>query len=71
MAERMGVTRMTVAKIERGEPNTSTGNYAIALYIFGKADELEMLMDRTNDSIGLDLIHLMDEKLPKRIRVPK
>ena len=38
MAERMGVTRVTVAKIERGEPNTSMGNYAMALYILGKAD---------------------------------
>ena len=68
MAERMGVTRVTVAKIERGEPNTSMGNYAMALYILGKADELEMLMDRTRDSLGLDL---MDEKLPKRVRVSK
>ncbi|PTQ87296.1 helix-turn-helix protein [Nitrosomonas ureae] len=68
MAERMGVTRVTVAKIERGEPNTSMGNYAMALYILGKADELEMLMDRTHDSLGLDL---MDEKLPKRVRVSK
>ena len=56
MAERMGVTRVTVAKIERGEPNTSMGNYVMALYILGKADELEMLMDRTHDSLGLDLI---------------
>ena len=68
MAERMGVTRVTVAKIERGEPNTSMSNYAMALYILGKADELEMLMDRTRDSLGLDL---MDEKLPKRVRVSK
>ena len=68
MAERMGVTRVTVAKIERGEPNTSMGNYAMALYILGKADELEMLMDRTHDSLGLDL---MDEMLPKRVRVSK
>ena len=68
MAERMGVTRVTVAKIERGEPNTSMGNYAMALYILGKADELEMLMDRAHDSLGLDL---MDEKLPKRVRVSK
>ena len=68
MAERMGVTRVTVAKIERGEPNTSMRNYAMALYILGKADELEMLMDRTRESLGLDL---MDEKLPKRVRVSK
>jgi len=68
MAERMGVTRVTVAKIERGEPNTSMGNYAMALYILGKADELEMLLDRTHDFLGLDL---MDGKLPKRVRVSK
>ncbi|SFK98177.1 Helix-turn-helix [Nitrosomonas aestuarii] len=68
MAERMGVTRVTVANIERGEPSTGMGNYAMALHILGKADELEMIMDRTHDALGLDL---MDEKLPKRVRVPK
>ena len=68
MAERMGVTRVTVAKIERGEPNTSMGNYTMALYILGKADELEMLLDRTHDSLGLDK---KKKKLPKRVRVSK
>ncbi len=68
MAERIGVTRLTLAKLERGAPTVSMGSYAMALYVLGKIDELENLMDRTNDPLGLDL---EDERLPKRIRVPK
>ncbi|GAM52576.1 helix-turn-helix transcriptional regulator [Mycoavidus cysteinexigens] len=66
MAERIGVTRVTLAKIEKGDPKVSMGSYALALYVLGKIDELEKLIDRTNDPLGLDM---MDERLPKRIRV--
>ncbi|MCX8565651.1 MAG: helix-turn-helix protein [Glomeribacter sp. 1016415] len=66
MAERIGVTRVTLAKIEKGDPKVNMGSYALALYVLGKIDELEKLIDRTNDPLGLDM---MDERLPKRIRV--
>lgn len=66
MAERIGVTRVTLAKIEKGDPTVSMGSYALALYVLGKIDELEKLIDRTNDPLGLDL---MDERLPKRIKI--
>ena len=68
MAERLGVSRVTLAKIERGDPNTSMGSYALALYVLGRIDALENLIDRTNDPLGLDL---MDRELPKRVRTPK
>ncbi len=68
MAERIGVTRVTLSKIEKGDPKVNMGSYALALYVLGKIDDLEKLIDRTNDPLGLDM---MDERLPKRIRVAK
>lgn len=68
MADRLGITRVTLAKLERGEPSVAMGSYAMALYVLGKIDELENLMDRTQDTLGLDL---EDERLPQRIRTPK
>jgi hypothetical protein len=46
----------------------SVGSYAVAIYILGKIDGLEMLLDRTNDHLGLDLI---EKELPERIRSKK
>ncbi|MDR3280206.1 MAG: hypothetical protein LBT23_06820 [Synergistaceae bacterium] len=68
MAERMGVSRTTLLQIERGSSRVSAGSYAVAIYILGKIDDLEMLLDRTNDPLGLDLI---ERELPERIRSKK
>ena len=65
MAERLGVSRTTLSHIEQGNPSVGMGSYALALYILGNIDALEMLMDRTNDPLGLDL---MDRELPQRVR---
>ena len=64
MADRMNVTWVTLARIERDGACVSMGNYAMALYILGKVAALEMLIDRTNDPLGLDL---MDKRLPQRV----
>jgi transcriptional regulator with XRE-family HTH domain len=68
MAERMGVTRVTLSRIEKGDPKVNMGAYAMALFVLGKIEDLEMLADRTKDPLGLDM---MDETLPKRIRSPR
>ena len=60
MAERLGITRVTYAKIEKGDPKVNVSNFVGALFVLGKIDELEMILDRTRDSIGLDL---MDQRL--------
>ena len=60
MSERLGVTRVTYAKIEKGDSAVGMGNYAGALFVLGKIDELEMIIDRTRDTLGLDL---MDQQL--------
>ena len=65
MAQRIGITRVTLNRIEKGDPKVNMGAYAMAIHILGKLEELEMLIDRTKDPLGLDL---MDETLPQRIR---
>lgn len=68
MAQRMGITRVTLSKLEAGDPKVSMGSYALALYVLGKIDALENIIDRTNDPLGLDLI---DSQLPIRVRERK
>jgi transcriptional regulator with XRE-family HTH domain len=68
MAERIGVSRATLTQIEKGSPAVGMGSYALTIYVLGGIDSLEMLMDRTNDSLGLDL---MDMQLPQRVRRSK
>jgi transcriptional regulator with XRE-family HTH domain len=66
MAERASMSRVTLSKIERGEPGVSLGNYASALFALGLADRLADLADPRNDSVGLGL---EEERLPERIRL--
>ena len=68
MAERMGVTRTTLGRIEKGDQTVNMGAYAMALMVLGKIEDLEMLVDRTNDPLGLNIL---DEALPKRVRTPR
>ncbi len=65
MAERLGITRMTLAKLEAGSPAVSMGSYAMAFYVLGKLEALEDVLDRRHDSLGLDLL---EQKLSKRGR---
>jgi transcriptional regulator with XRE-family HTH domain len=66
MAERAGVSRATIAKIERGDSTTSIGGYAAVLFVLGMSDRLTELVDGTYDLIGR---RLEDEKLPQRVRM--
>ncbi len=68
MAERAGFSRITLAKIEKGEPTVSMGSYANALFVLGMTDYLALLADATRDIVGREL---EEENLPKRIRVPQ
>jgi hypothetical protein len=65
MAERASISRMTLHKLERGEPGVSMGAYATVLFILGMADRLADLADARNDVVGLTL---EEERLPQRIR---
>ena len=65
MAERAFITRMTLLKVERGDPGVSLGIYAVVLFILGLTPRLAELADARADEVGLQL---EEERLPKRIR---
>lgn len=65
MAERASISRMTLNKVEKGEPGVAMGTYATVLFVLGMADRLADLADPRNDDVGLAL---EEEHLPQRIR---
>ena len=68
MAERAGISRMTLNKIEQGDPGVSMGAYASVLFVLGLASRLEELADASHDATGLAV---EEEHLPKRIRTSR
>ncbi len=65
MAERVGVTRTTLAKAEKGDSSVSIGVYASMLFVLGLLENLSEVADPRHDDIGLAL---EEERLPQRIR---
>ncbi len=65
MAQRAFITRMTLAKVERGDPSVSLGIYAVVLFVLGLTARLAELANVRSDEVGLQL---EGERLPKRIR---
>jgi hypothetical protein len=65
MAGRALMTRMTLYKIERGDPTVSVGAYATVLFVLGMIDRFAEIADSTNDEVGKSLY---EERLPQRIR---
>lgn len=68
LAERIGASTMTVRRMEKGNPLVPIQYWARALHVFGELEKLNQLLDTAKDSIGL---MLMDERLPKRVRMAK
>jgi hypothetical protein len=68
LAERASISRMTLFRIEKGDPTVSFGGYAAVLFCLGMIDRLADLADSLHDSVGLALDQ---ERLPKRIRLPR
>ena len=68
LAERIGTSVRTVRRMERGDITISLQYLARTLHVFGEIDRLSMLLDSSQDSIGL---MLMDEQLPERVRTPR
>ncbi len=67
MAQRAGLSRSTIGKIEKGDPSASMGAYAAVLFVLGMDKRLSDLVDSIHDLIGR---RLEDENLPQRIRMP-
>jgi DNA-binding XRE family transcriptional regulator len=64
-AERASISRVTLNKIEKGDPGVALGIYATVLFVLGMVDRLSDLADVKQDATGLQL---EEELLPKRIR---
>lgn len=67
LAERAGISRSTLVKIEKGEATTSLGSYAAVLFSLGMIERLYELADGRHDLTGRELA---DETLPQRVRLP-
>lgn len=65
MAERASISRVTLRKVEKGDPGVSMGIYARVLFVLGMAERLGELADVRSDTVGLEL---EEERLPKRVR---
>ena len=68
MAERVGISRVTLKSIEDGRATVSIGLYATALYVLGMLDRFKDVADIAFDSVGQAL---SSEELPKRIFIRK
>jgi len=65
LAQRASINRMTLAKVEEGNPGVAVGTYATVLFVLGMTERLAELADARFDQVGLAL---EEERLPKRIR---
>ena len=68
LAERALISRTTLGKVEKGDPGASVGAFATVLFVLGLVDRLGYLVDPMHDKVG---VALEDERLPKRVRLPK
>lgn len=68
LADRAGIHKLTLRKIERGDPGVSMGAYASTLFAMGLLEALASLAAPPKDSVGLSL---ESERLPKRVRLPR
>ena len=67
VADRAAISRSTLYKVERGDPGVGMGIYAAVLESYGLLPELEALVDRRWDRVGLAS---EAARLPRRIRRP-
>jgi transcriptional regulator with XRE-family HTH domain len=65
MAERAFITRVTLHKVEQGNPGVSLGIYATIMFVLGLTPRVADLADSRADDVGLQL---EEERLPQRIR---
>jgi transcriptional regulator with XRE-family HTH domain len=68
MAERLGVSRATYARMEKGDPTVALGAYAQGLFVLGFGLVFGDLIDQRRDDQGL----LLDlDRLPKRVQLKR
>ena len=67
VAERAGLSRMTLSNIEKGSPSVAIGSYAAVLHALNDMDK-DLLLVAKDDELGGKL---QDLELPTRRRAPK
>jgi transcriptional regulator with XRE-family HTH domain len=67
LAERASTSRVTLGRVEKGDPGVSIGIYAKVLFSLGLEQRLADLADPRHDALGLQL---EEERLPQRVRYP-
>ena len=67
VAERAGISRVTLSNIEKGSPSVSIGSYAAVLHALNGMDK-DLLLVAKDDELGRKL---QDLGLPTRCRAPK
>ena len=67
VAERAGLSRVTLSNIEKGSPSVAIGSYAAVLHALNGMDK-DLLLVAKDDELGRKL---QDLELPTRRRAPK
>ncbi len=67
-AERASISRVTLVKVEKGDPGVAMGSYATVLFVLGLSERLGDVADPAHDATGL---RLEEEHLPQRIRTSR
>ena len=68
MIERVGVSKATYLKVEKGDPSVSMGVYAMTLFSLGFSNALAEIADSRSDETGM---LLESSRLPLRVRIKK
>ena len=67
VAERAGISRVTLSNIEKGSPSVAIGSYAAGLHALNGMDK-DLLLVAKDDELGRKL---QDLELPTRRRAPR
>lgn len=67
VAERAGISRVTLSNIEKGSPSVAIGSYAAVLHALNGMDQ-DLLLVAKDDELGRKL---QDLELPARRRAPR
>ncbi len=65
LAERAGIARKTLGRLEQGDPKVAMEYLARVLEVLGELERLGQLLDTGADEAGL---LMMDDALPQRVR---
>jgi hypothetical protein len=68
LAQRASISRVTLSKIEKGDPGVSVGSYATVLFTLGMAERLADVADFRSDTVGREL---EEEHLQQRSRLAR